>query len=87
MTYVREQHIKNKMCFGSSFASYIIVCSGTKKSNTNFFKKKAVFPVTKYIGLLFLVLSSLTRLREQFTRVQKLFRQSLWEFQDHLFRT
>ena len=87
MTNVREQHIKNKTCFGSFFASYIIVCSGTKKSNANFFKKRPSFPVTKDIGLLFLVLSSVTNVKEQFIRVQKLFQQSLWKIEDHLFRT
>ena len=44
MTNITEQHKKNRMCFDSSFASYIIVCSGPKKSNTNFFQKKGTLP-------------------------------------------
>ena len=39
MTNVREPHMKNRICFDNYFAIYIIVSSGTKKSNTNFFKK------------------------------------------------
>ena len=73
MTNVREQHIKKTSCFDNYFASCVIVSSGPKKSNTNFFFKKAVFPVTKDIGLLFLVLSSVTKIREHFIRIQKLF--------------
>ena len=87
MTNVGEQRIKNRICFDNAFASYIIVSSGPKKSNTNFFKKRAVFPVTKDIGLIFPVLSSVTNVREQYIRVQKLFQHSLWKLEDLLFRT
>ena len=53
MTNVREPHIKKSSCFDKCFASCVIVSSGPKKPNTYFFKKKAVFPVTKDIGLIF----------------------------------
>ena len=87
MTNVREQHIENRICFHKYFASYIIISSGPKKSNTIFFKKKAIFPVTKDIGLIFLVLSSVTNVKEHFIGVQKLFQKSVWKLEDHLFRT
>ena len=87
MTNVRKQHIKNTSCFDISFASYGIVSSGPKKSNTNFFKKMAIFPGPKDIGLHFLVLSSVTNLREKIITTKKLFSQSLWDLQDLLFRT
>ena len=87
MANVREQHIENRICFHKYFASYIIVSSGPKKSNTYFFKKKAIVPVKKDIGLIFLVLSSVTNVKEHFIRVQKMFQQSLWKLEDHLFRT
>ena len=44
MTNVREQHIENRICFHKYFASYIIISSGPKKSNTIFFKKKGNLP-------------------------------------------
>ena len=73
MTNVREQHIKNRICFDNYFASYLTVSSGPKKSNTNFFKKKkGNLPGDKILWPnFFLILSSFTNLREQLIRPHK----------------
>ena len=47
-------------------------------ANTNFWKKRQTFLWKKLSDQIFLVLSSMTNLREQFIRVHKLFWQLLW---------
>ena len=46
------------------------------------FQKLAVFTMTKVFGSVFLVLSSVTNLREQTLRVQKVFWQLLWNLKN-----
>ena len=46
--------------------------------NTNFWKKWQIFQWIMYFGLIFLVWSNMTNVREQLIRVHKVFWQILW---------
>ena len=60
------------MWFDKYYVSYnMIISLRPKKVDNQTFQKKATFPVIKVFGLFFLVLSSVTNLRGQFVRVQK----------------
>ena len=64
---------EDTMCFDKFCASYKIISLGPKKSIIEFFKKNAIFTVTKDFGQLCLVLSGVANLREQFISVLKAF--------------
>ena len=51
--------------------------------NTNFGKKTAIFPMVNFLRQTFIVISTLTDLREQLKKVHKVFWNLLWKILDH----
>ena len=63
----------SRRSFDKNCASYKDFSMGPKKSSETNISKEAIFPGTQDFGLFFHVLSSVTNIREQFTRVDKPF--------------
>ena len=61
------------MNFESYFASYKVDFPGPKSSLEKNNSKNAIFPMTKDLGLLLLILSKVTSLKERFIRLHKVF--------------
>ena len=69
----------HKVCLTINLKLIIFFLLDLKIDGKNFFKKLAVLMVTKVFGYPFIVLSSVTNLREQFGIVYKVFGRLLWK--------
>ena len=89
--YDKSQRTLCKSPRGNWSLTAEVIRSNFKKSKrllkTNFWKKNANFPVKKRFWSFFLVKSSVTNLKGQFVRVQKVFRELLWKLLDHFCNT
>ena len=87
---LRERFIRVQKYFDKDCGSYKIISLGPNRfiENTIFWKKKSKLSTEKkYFGLLFLAISSVKNLREQFLRIKKVFWLLRWKLWDHFFRT